>query len=176
MKWTMVLVSVFIHGFCIGQLKQDSVTNKLVEVGDTPQFAIPDFSGRTINLSDFKGKYILLDFWASWCAPCRKLNPGLVKLYNEYKSPKFDIIGVSIDTDRSAWYRAIKNDGLPWLHLSDLAGEAGKAADYVAFYMDGKKGVAVPQNYLIDPNGKVIAKNLHGEELEDMLKKTLNAQ
>lgn len=192
-KWNVVLLALFASAIAITGSKQlhaalpchhrisiyqDTMADKIIEVGDmAPAFSVPDLYGKKVSLAGFRGRYVLLDFWASWCAPCRQSNPGLVKLYNKFKSPQFEMIGISIDTDRSSWYRAFKNDGLPWLNLCELIDvqqAKGVVLRYVTGEADGKMVVFVPQNYLVDPTGKVIAKNLHGEELEAVLKKILS--
>lgn len=114
------------------------------------------------QLSSLKGKYVLVDFWASWCGPCRAENPNVVKAYNNFKDKNFEIVGVSLDDSKEPWLQAIKKDGLPWIHVSDLKGWQNE----VAVEYDVK---AVPQNFLIDPNGIIIAKNLRGEELQKRL-------
>jgi peroxiredoxin len=150
----------------------DTAKNNLIEVGDiAPLFSLADLKGRQIDLSAYKGKYLLLDFWASWCKPCRIQNPGLVRLYRKYRNPDFEVVGISIDTDRSAWYAAVKKDSLPWLNIADLTGKNDTVTRYINFLDNGQMAKAVPQNYLLDPAGKVIGKNLHGEELEATLKK-----
>lgn len=133
-----------------------------VEAAD---FSQPDAQGKEVKLSDFRGKYVLLDFWASWCAPCRRENPNLVKAYAKYKpTGKFEILGVSLDkpTDKDKWLKAIAADQLTWTQVSDLKGWDNAAA---ALY-DIK---AIPMNFLIDPNGKIIAKYLRGQELDKKL-------
>ncbi|WP_345954313.1 TlpA disulfide reductase family protein [Mucilaginibacter sp. PAMB04168] len=121
-------------------------------------FTQNDVNDKPVKLSDFKGKYVLVDFWASWCAPCRAENPNVVKTYNQLKGKNFEIIGVSLDDKKAAWLKAIETDGLPWVQVSDLKGWKNDVAL--------KYGVsAIPENILIDPTGKVIAKNLRGEEL-----------
>ncbi|WP_183565372.1 TlpA disulfide reductase family protein [Mucilaginibacter sp. SP1R1] len=140
-------------------------TLKAVALGATaPEFAEADTSGKTINLSSFRGKYILIDFWASWCGPCRRENPNVVKVYNHYKNQKFTILGVSLDRPnaKDKWLNAIHKDGLTWNHVSDLKFWDSKAAALYAVR-------GIPQNFLIDPNGKIIAKNLRGDDLENKL-------
>lgn len=134
----------------------------------------PDFTsltpqGTTFKLSSMQGKYVLLDFWASWCGPCRAENPNVVKAYNTYKDKNFDILSVSLDKEgqKDKWVEAIKKDGMPWHHVSELKWWDGKITKQ---YMIG----FIPQNYLLDPAGKIIAVNLRGEALQDTLKKLLN--
>lgn len=127
-------------------------------------FTQNDTTGRPVKLSDFRGKYVLVDFWASWCKPCRAENPNLLAAYNKYKGRNFTILGVSLDDEdgRRAWLGAVKKDGLPWTQVSELKGFQSKTA-----VMYGVS--AIPSNFLIDPNGRIIARNLRGEELEKKL-------
>jgi peroxiredoxin len=138
---------------------------KAVAIGAiAPVFDEPDTSGKKIDLSSFRGKYVLIDFWASWCGPCRHENPNVVKAYNRYKNQNFTIVGVSLDRpgNKDKWLKAIHMDGLTWTQLSDL-----KFWDNKAAVLYGVRGI--PQNFLLDPDGKIIAKNLRGEDLEDKL-------
>jgi peroxiredoxin len=135
---------------------------RLVKVGAAaPDFTEKDVKGQPISLAQFRGKYVLIDFWASWCGPCRQDNPNLVKLHNRFKDKNFVILGVSLDKPegKAAWLQAIKDDGLIWPQVSDLKGwESGVPKLY---------GVrAIPQNFIIDPQGKIVATQLHGEELQ----------
>jgi len=144
----------------LGKQEAETIaTAKKKEVGALAMdFSQNDVNNKVVKLSDFKGKYVLIDFWASWCAPCRAENPNVVKAYNQLKGKNFEIIGVSLDEKKDPWVKAIEHDGLPWVNVSDLKGWKNEVAI--------KYGVtAVPQNILLDPNGKVIAKNLRGEEL-----------
>lgn len=133
-----------------------------------PDFVQNDVNGVPVRLSSFRGKYVLVDFWASWCGPCRQENPNVVKAYNKYKDKNFTIIGVSLDRaeGRSNWLAAIKSDGLRWTQVSDLKFWNNQAA---ALY----KVTAIPANFLIDPIGKIIARDLRGDDLENKLKEVL---
>lgn len=130
-----------------------------------PDFEQPDTSGKPLKLSALRGRYVLLDFWASWCKPCRAENPHLVKVYDQFKNTNFTILGISIDVGREKWLKAMAEDGLQWLHASDL-----KRPNTAANLYDIQ---AVPTNFLIDPKGKIIAKNISLTELENRLRSLL---
>jgi peroxiredoxin len=134
-----------------------------------PVFTQNDVNDKPVSLADFRGKYVLLDFWASWCGPCRGENPNVVKAYNQYKNKKFTVLGVSLDRPgkKEDWLDAIKADGLAWTQVSDLKFWNNEAAQQY-----GIRGI--PQNYLIDPAGKIIAKNLRGDELNKKLASLFN--
>jgi peroxiredoxin len=131
-----------------------------------PDFSQPDTSGIPVKLSSLRGNYVLVDFWASWCGPCRQENPNLVAAFNKYKSKKFTVLGVSLDKAKEAWMDAIHVDGLTWTHISDLQGWQNSVAQQFQIFN-------IPQNILIDPDGKVIGKNLRGPALERKLAKVL---
>lgn len=132
-------------------------------------FTQNDTSGKAVSLSSFKGKYVLVDFWASWCGPCRQENPNVVKAYNKYKDKNFTILGVSLDRPnaKDRWIKAIHDDGLTWSHVSDLKYWDNEVAKQYAIR-------AIPQNILIDPQGKIVAKNLNGDALDKKLSEFLN--
>jgi len=133
-------------------------------VRKAPDFTQPDLNGKPISLSSFKGKYVLVDFWASWCKPCRMENPNVVKAYNEFKNKNFTVFGVSLDQEKGAWQKAIQQDGLAWTHASDLKFWNNEAATLYGVQ-------SIPANFLIDPQGNIIAQDLRGEDLVQTLRK-----
>jgi peroxiredoxin len=156
-------VSGMRYGHLLSRLKQTQIGQL------APNFTQTDTSGRKISLASFQGKYVLLDFWASWCGPCRKENPNVVKLYNRYKDKGFTVIGISLDkeTARNEWLQAIRKDGLTWTQLSDLKYFDNAVAKLYSIE-------SIPRNFLIDPQGKIIARDLRGEELAGKLATLLN--
>ncbi|MCX7607068.1 MAG: AhpC/TSA family protein [Bacteroidia bacterium] len=128
-----------------------------------PEIALPDPEGKVRRLSELKGKWVLIDFWASWCRPCRMENPNVVRLYEKYHSRGFEILGVSLDQNRDAWLQAIQHDRLTWLHVSDLKGWQSAGAQL--YRVSG-----IPFTVLVDPEGRIAAKGLRGIALEQRLK------
>lgn len=127
-----------------------------------PEIALPDTTGQVVKLSSMKGKYVLVDFWAKWCGPCRQENPNVVRVFNKYKDKGFTVFGVSLDRSKEDWLRAIREDQLTWTHVSDLKYWQSEAAR--TYNVNG-----IPFSLLLDPNGVIIAKNLRGRALEEKI-------
>jgi|SRR6476660_4969351 peroxiredoxin len=153
-KAVSVLVVLFM---CVAGFAQPSVGEKASEI------SLPDTKGSNLSLSSLQGKVVLIDFWASWCGPCRRSEPELKKLYEKYQSKGFEIYGISVDEDKFAWKTAIKQDKINWLHVNDDKGVV--AGKWNVMY--------IPNTYLLDKTGKVVAVNPSHQQLDELIQKLL---
>lgn len=151
----------FLTTVCCMLLIQAAVIAQPAVGTKSPDVALPNMTGSQVKLSSFKGKVVLLDFWASWCGPCRRTMPGLKKVYAKYKSKGFEIYAISVDQDAAAWKQAVSQDATPWTHVLDSQGNV--ATQWNVRY--------IPNSYLLDKDGKVLGVNLTEEELEKQLAK-----
>lgn len=133
---------------------------------EAPAFTQNDTAGNPVSLSDFKGQYLLIDFWASWCGPCRRANPTVVEIYKKYAPQGFTILGVSMDSDKEAWLKAIKNDQLTWTHVSTLEGWGNPVGKLYGV-------LSIPHAVLIDPDGKILKYKVHADELNQVLEENI---
>ncbi len=155
------------HSSYVETIKKRIDILKAVQIGQVaPDFTMNDSTGKAVSLSSLRGKILLVDFWASWCGPCRAENPNVVKAYQAYSKKGFDVLGVSFDRDHNKWVNATKADGLTWNHVSDLQGW-GNAAGKIYGIM------SIPANVLLDKDQKIIARNLRGEDLTKKLEELL---
>ncbi len=147
--------------------KELAIMKKIAIGQPALDFTQKDLQGLPVKFSQYnKGKYVLLDFWASWCGPCRAENPNVLKAYNQFKDQQFEVLGVSLDEDGAKWKEAVEKDAMPWTQVSDLKGWKNEAARQ--YNING-----IPSNFLVDPNGIIIARDLRGEDLEKKLAEVL---
>jgi peroxiredoxin len=142
-------------------------TTAQVKVGQmAPDISLPDANGSIVKLSSLKGKVVLIDFWASWCRPCRASIPAVIKLYEAYKTKGFEVYGVSIDEKKKSWINAVSQDGINYTQVNDKAGWYAKVTEVYGVN-------EIPSTFLLNKNGEVVAVNLEGKELEDKIKELL---
>ena len=153
----LAVVALFIAANCDAQL---------VVGGNAPEISLPNVNDSIINLSSLKGKVVLVDFWASWCGPCRAENPSVVKIYKKYKEKGFEVFGVSIDSKKPNWIKAIKQDKITYTQVNDNSGWNSKIAEQ--YFV-----IEIPTSFLLDKTGKIIAINEDGTALERQVKKLL---
>ncbi len=154
------LFSMYPENKYVKELNYAVGVERFVQIGMVaPEISLPDTSGNIINLSSLRGKFVLVDFWAAWCGPCRRENPKVMELYNQYHKSGFEVYGVSLDTHRYRWVKAIKDDQLGWVHVSDLKKWNSEAAKAFAVR-------SIPFTLLLDKEGKIVAKNLRGSDLQ----------
>jgi len=168
-SWSALLTEKGKNNVFFSELDQQLAGERLLGYGAlAPEFVQSDPQGKPVSLKDFRGKYVLVDFWASWCGPCRVENPNVVRAYQRFKAKNFTVLGVSLDKDKNKWLQAIADDKLNWPHVSDLKFWQNEVAKLYQVS-------SIPQNYLLDPEGKIIGKNLRGAALDEFLEKTLGS-
>lgn len=154
--------------YYVKQLNERVVKLERTAIGhEAPDFTMENVDGELVSLSDLQGQYVLLDFWAAWCSPCRAENPNVVEAYKKYNDKGFTVLGVSLDRKRDDWLKAIEKDKLTWTHLSDLKGWENEASNLYGV-------MSIPANFLLDKEGVIVAKNLRGEALHEKLGELLN--
>lgn len=154
---------VLSNSYYMQQLLEKFKSLSAVSVGQiAPEFTLSDTQDKKVSLSDFKGKYVLVDFWASWCAPCRKENPNIVKAYDEYKKKGFEVLAIAVFDTHTNWLKAIEEDKTPFTHVIDIDDRGNSVASIFQV-------TAIPANFLLDPEGKIIGKDLRGESLQKKL-------
>ena len=159
MKSIVVTVALVLAGFMVNaQVKVDQIA---------PEILLPGVNDSPVKLSSFKGKVVLIDFWASWCGPCRASIPSVIKLYDKYKAKGFEVFGVSIDSKKKDWLKAIAQDKITYPQVNDKAGWYSKTTEVYGVN-------AIPNTFLLDKTGKIVAIDLEGEQLENKLKMLLN--
>ena len=164
MKLSAILISLLWSACVFAQAEEKKEAPFGFQLNDTAvDFVQKDLKDKDIRLSDFKGRYVLIDFWASWCAPCRSEMPAFITVYNQYHSKGFEILAVSLDKKKEMWTQAIEKEKIPWVNVCDFKGWTGAAAR-------AYKIIALPSNLLVDPSGKIIAKDLTAEMLDLKLK------
>lgn len=165
MKKMLITLAFLLTAGTVVQAQRENTTIELGQVA--PELSYPSPSGKNISLKEVnKGRYVLIDFWASWCGPCRMENPNIVKAYHQFKDKNFTVLGISLDKERQDWLDAIKEDKLDWTQLSDLKFWENEVS--MKFRIS-----AIPYSILIDPDGKIIAKNLRGPALIKFLEENI---
>ena len=158
MKSILVTVALVLAGFMVNaQVKVDQIA---------PEISLPGVNDSPVKLSSFKGKVVLIDFWASWCGPCRASIPSVIKLYDKYKAKGFEVLGVSIDSKKKDWLKAIAQDKITYPQVNDKAGWYSKTTEVYGVN-------AIPNTFLLDKTGKIVAVDLDGEQLENKVKELL---